>query len=258
MAASSLTLTRSDILSALGMYLGWPINPGEWGQNRTSQSEIILAKGLRQVYNPPILPGEVAQHEWTFLTPLAEITTQENVADYDLPEDFAGLADDLTFKSETQGYYPLRICTDVEIRKRRQGVADLTGYPEMAAILPLPSDGTLPQRWGLMLYPTPDGAYTLECRYHSDPSNISQSKPYPLGGLPLADVIMASVIAAAELELNDQPGPRWEDFITKLRAAVSLDRRRNVQSLGYCADPSTDVPRFYAQDTRLIFNDEVL
>lgn len=258
MPASTLTITHEDIQKSLGMYLGWSINPGSWSANETAQAEIIIAKGIRQVYNPPILPGEHSQHEWTFLTPVRIFETQSDVADYDLPEDFAGLADDITFKSETQGYYPLRIVSDVEIRKRRQGVANLSGYPEMAAVLPLPADGTQPQRWSLMLYPTPDGAYEMEYRYHSDPNNVSAGTPYPLGGLPLADVIMASVIAAAELELNDAPGPRMEDFLMKLRAAVSLDRRRNVQSLGYCADPSTDVPRFYAQDTRLIYNDTEL
>lgn len=252
MPTSSLSLSLADIRQALALHLGWSLDASKWTENQKAQSLVIIRDGLHQFYSPPILPGEPAQHEWTFLSPWAHLSVQANVFQYDLPEDFAGITDDLTFRTDSAGYCPIRLVSDVKIRQLRQGAGDITGYPYMAAVVPSVSDGSRPQVWTIVFYPTPDASYEFHLRYHSNPNNLSDFAPFPLGGVQAAAALQASVLAAAELALEDTKGVRYADFMEKLRAAIAADRQRNVTSLGYCGDGDTAVP--YERDFVLTYN----
>lgn len=257
-----LSLTRSDLLRHLGRDRGWKRQPGEWDERQKSDGNDIVDQGLRNFYLPPILPGERTQHEWTFLSPWASLTTVADKATYDLPEDFGGISDEITFLSDNSGPCPITLVSDAKLRRLQQGVTTLTGYPDCACIVPAPGDGSRPQIWQITFYPAPDGAYELRLRYKSNPLQIIDSAPYPLGGQPAAEALLASVLAAGESKLDDTQGVRYLEYIQKLQAAVSWDRNRNVQSLGMVRDPSTEswehgsVP--FSRNTRLYLNGELL
>lgn len=256
MPGPTLELRRDDLLRHIGRELGWGRDPGGWQEREQTDGEDVLNAALRQFYSPHVLPGEKCQHEWSFLTPWATITTSANVDTYQLPEDFAGLTDVITFLSENSGPCPIHIVSDAKIRRLQQGIQSITGYPDCACITPETSDGQRSQRWKITFYPTPDGEYPLRMRYRSNPYAIIDSAPYPLGGQPSSDALLASVLAAAESHLNDAQGIRYVEYLQKLQAAIYSDRSRNVSSLGYCGDPSMfnyETPP-YQPVTRLYLN----
>ena len=96
------------------------------------------------------------------------------------------------------------------------------------------------------------GSFEVQFRYRSNPYNLSPSKPYPLGGQPHAETLIASCLAAAELKLNDEQGPHYADFIEKLRSSVSIDRRMNLHTLGYNGDGSCEAQ--YERGQTVLFN----
>jgi hypothetical protein len=258
MATSTLAVTYTDVRAALAMRLGWAV-PASWTATQELQYGVIIKRAERQLYYPPVLPGEKSPHEWSFLSPWSAISTTSDVADYDLPENFAGMIDDFTYIDYSVGSRTIKLVTDVEIRRLRQMATFGTGYPEMASILPLPSDGDEPQVWQVHFWPTPGGEYQLRYRYAMTPDGITSTKPYPLGGAPFADAYMASVMSAAESELDDKRDIAFVDFIEKLTAAVNYDRGRNIQSLGICRDSSMDhLDGFYSTIPTISLNGEEL
>jgi len=251
----SINLQRSEILRILGRDLGWAREPSFWDERQHADADDMLTLGVLQFYSPMILPGERSQHEWTFLTPWTTIVTAASQSDYDLPEDFGGLTDDITFLSENTGPCPIKIVSDSMIRRYQQRSQNVTGFPEYACIMPSPSDGSRPQAWQITFAPTPSGIYELRMRYRSNPSQIIDSAPYPLGGQPTADALIASVLCAAESKLNDTQGVRYMEYVEKLRAAVAWDRSHNLQSLGYCGDRSvSSYDDEYQPSTRIYLN----
>lgn len=248
---STLHVSRNDLIRAIGTYLGWHVNTGQWTPTQHQRAGDIIAKGLRQFYQPPILPGERNSHEWSFLRPLWTMTTVSDQWQYDLPDDFGGTFDgDLTFSADDDAGATVRIVSDVRIRTMQQhevlGTVEST-RPTEAAIVPLESDGDEPQRYSILFWPTPGGGYEITGRYYSNPNGISASKPFPMGGQPHAETLRASVLAAAELLLNDTQGPHWTDYIERLRTSVNHDRRAgSPMHFGYNGDPSmcrNPVPR---------------
>ena len=253
MPESTLSVSRQDILRLIGQYLGWNQSYALWSAGQMQRAEDIVASGLRQFYTPPILPGERTIHKWSFLSPWATLGLQADKGDYDLPDDFGGLDDELTFISDTVGSCPIQLVSEAEIRRRRQVEGnDVTGYPTMACIVPVASDGDDPQRWMISFRPIPGGDYELQFRYRSNPFQLSPSKPYPLGGQPHAETLISSCLAAAELKMNDEQGPYYADFVEKLRSSVALDRSINLQTLGYNGDGPTISE--YERGTTVLFN----
>lgn len=252
----SINITRTEILRHLGRDLGWSRDPVYWDERQQADADDMLTLGVLQFYGPHVLPGERQQHEWSFLTPWATIVTQESIADYDLPEDFGGLTDDITFLSENTGPCPIKIVSDTMIRRYQQRSQNVSGFPSYACVVPAPSDGSRPQVWQITFAPTPDGQYELRMRYRSNPNQITESTPYPLGGQPTADALIASVLASAESKLNDTQGVRYMEYVEKLKAAVSWDRTHNSGSLGYCGDPSVFSydEDGWQQNTKLLYN----
>lgn len=232
-----MSITRTEIRETLALHLGWTAH-GSWDAAQESKFTIILRKGLHWFYEPPVLPGEGKAHRWSFMRPIGSLTTVSGVGNYDLPDDFGGLIGDLSYNGSSSGPRSVSRTSVGRILELRQGLENSTGYPTLYALAPLPSDGDEGQRFHLLLDPTPDGEYEFRFQYRSNPYILSSSKPYPLGGQPHAQTLMAAVLAAAELTLDDAKGERWGDFLECLRTSVSLDRQEfGADNLGYNGDP---------------------
>lgn len=67
--ASTLTLTRADLLKAVGNMLGRGMDVTEWDSNFSAQVNACVDIGCRWVYEPELLPGEAQVHIWSFMQP---------------------------------------------------------------------------------------------------------------------------------------------------------------------------------------------
>jgi hypothetical protein len=67
---STLSINRAALLRALGRYLPWSEDPGEWDDNQKLRADDIIKSGERMLYHPERLPGEQSVHTWSFLYPV--------------------------------------------------------------------------------------------------------------------------------------------------------------------------------------------
>lgn len=154
--------------------------------------------------------------------------------DYRLPDDFGGLIGPLTYPAE-EGYEGVvQIVPDHIIRARRQ-TGQVTGYPQLGAILPVAqsSTATTGQRFNLRLWPTPDGDYVLSFRYRVNADNLTSSNTHPYGGQPYAECLRWFCLYAACVFVGDQrleSVERQRDRL--LAAAMQQDSRQRPESLG--------------------------
>lgn len=258
MAESTLSVTRAELLRYIGREKGWSRDPGEWDERQSVDGDDILNRALRMFYNPAPLPGEGHSHRWSFLRPIFNITTATGTGDYDLPDDFGGIEGKLFFGNELVGNGALIRVGEQWILSNRQGNLGLTGYPKYFAIAPLAGDGDEGQRFMLMLDPTPDDAYELRGQYRVNPFQTTDSKPYPLGGQPHSETLVAAVLAACESTLGDTMGVRKAEFIERLQASVSHDRQEmGPRNLGYSYGYGGDQPIFRNRALAVHFEGEL-
>lgn len=242
MSESTLSVTRAELLRHIGRKRGWHRNPSEWDERQKLDGDDILAMGLRRFYGPPKLPGENVSHRWSFLRPLHVMSTATNVPDYDLPDDFGGIDGKLFYGSDNIGNGSLIRVGEQWILGQRQGNSGVTGYPKYYAIASLPGDGDEPQRFTLMLNPTPDSEYMLRFQYRVNPFNLTAQKKYPLGGQPHAETLIASCLAAADSMLgSDEPGKAEVEFMALLAASIAHDRQEmGTRNFGYSYSHGAD------------------
>lgn len=158
---------------------------------------------------------------------------------YTLDDDFGGIDGFLTYRSEENRRVKVPVVSEGRIREQMMGGGgSFTGTPQMAAIRPKASDGT-GQRFQLLPWPLADSDYRIEGRAHKYQNTLA-SDEYPLGGQAHAETILAACRAYAESEYDDKPhGPRYGEFIERLKASVSFDRSANVpEHLGMNRDRS--------------------
>jgi len=74
-----MAVSRSDLEDEVGRFLGWGRSAPTTGDAATD-IEAIVDRGLRQFYYPGVLRGETVVHEWSFLKPVATISTNAPVS----------------------------------------------------------------------------------------------------------------------------------------------------------------------------------
>ena len=117
---------------------------------------------------------------------------------------------------------------------------DTTGVPQYCAVRPITSDGTDGQRFEVMFYPTPSSSYTLSYKYVILMDLITSDAPYPWGGMPHTETILASCLAVAEERIEDGgDGSKQGKFMERLKSSVDHDRDMNCpDTLGLNRDSS--------------------
>lgn len=233
---SNLAVTRSTILDAIGEDQSWGPSYSDWSSQAVdvTRAQRWIDGGLNWFYSPPPIRGERAPHVWSFLFPSIDIQLSSGVYSYSLPDDFGGWKPGTThlfFRNGDNGpSQPVELTSVVRIRsaissqRGRDSVS--LGPPEMAASISLGSDGTEGQRHVLEVYPTPDSDnLVLTAEYYSNPYQLTASKPYPMGGQPHGNCILAAVYAYIEFSKDKIKGPRYEAFLDILTSSVWHDRR---------------------------------
>jgi len=159
---------------------------------------------------------------------------------YDLPSDFADIEGDLTFApTQAQTYKPVRIASDLAIRRTRQQKVYIN-VPTHAAIRPKSFDATVGQRWEIIFDPVPNAEKTVTYQYKTNFDIDGASNVYLPGGPDLAEVALVSCLAIAEVRHKEDGGrENTEQFPAILEAAIAADQARNCpDTLGYNSDPS--------------------
>lgn len=253
MAESTLTLGWPELKAEVAFYLGYSRDSGEWAAKEITEIEALVQAGYRQFLNPPGL-GDAPPWEWAFLKPVTTIDTAADDYDYDLPDDFGSIDGDLTFASDDAAYEPVRVIGEGQVRTyRMSGAATQDGVPRRAAIRPKSSDQTAGQRWELILWPTPDAVYTLTYRYFVLTNKLSDAAPYPLGSMAHSETVLASCIDKAALMMDDEKGPRRQEFMERLQSSIAHDRRAGQEFFGYNADNS-ELRRFSKYYKQVTYN----
>ncbi len=162
---------------------------------------------------------------------------------YDLPADFNGFEGSMHYRREQASLWPsVELTSDTAIRSRRQHWAGVD-RPRYVAYRPKSFVAAVGQRWQAAFHPTPNGAYDLLYRYKVQPTTLSDSHPFPLGGPEVGEVILESCLAVAEQRYRDEQGIHTEAFLAKLRAAIVNDAMsHSPDTLGYNADRSEQGP----------------
>jgi len=224
MTESTLSMTYTELLAEVGDLLRIDRDYSSWSANDRLLVDSCIKRGLRRFYNPPLLPGQSVVHEWSFLHILATLTTVANDSDYDLPADFGGVEGGFTY-DPSNPYPPIRTVGEGEVRERLAcGVS--TGRPQLAAIRPKSSDGTSGQIQEVIFWPIVDGIYTLSYRYSVICNQLSETKPYPLGGMQHSQTILEACLAEAEGS-DDQTGFHENQFLKQLTASIATDQRQS-------------------------------
>ncbi len=182
--------------------------------------------------------------------------TLRHDGNYDMDDDFGGIVGEMTFGAVTQ-YQTIKVVGEGQIRQARQQIST-RARPQFVAIRPKESDGTDGQRYEAMFYPVPGAVYTLSFRKRILVDALTATIKNPYGGMEHSETILASCIAAAELQSEDTKSVRWDEFMERLSASVDGDRKAYSQDFyGYNSDNS-DIPEYgIRNETVVTVNGEV-
>jgi hypothetical protein len=240
---TDLKISRAYLKRRIGYSRKCGPNPETWTHKEAQEIQLILQTGLRKFYHPPVLPGEKDRHEWSFLMVRSRISIQDGVYEYDFPDDYAMIDGNVDFVSETSRYEPLRVVDEHRINSLLQR-DDSAGRPIMVSFV-AKKLSPLGTQWKMLVYPIPDGSYTLDYKYLVNPMAGTDERELPFGGEVHAQTIIEACLAASE-ELDGQPGVHSKLFMDNMRASVAHDRSiMSSASLGYNGDPSNGIRDLY-------------
>lgn len=243
MPESTLSLTIDDLKGEIGAFLGYgrgtPYGETAWTTAQSNNITALLKSGLSNVYTPqPLSPNEPS-HSWSFLRPFAELDLISGENTVNLPDGFGGFEGPLyvTAPSTARNQWELRVTHEGKVQRMYAIEPNTTGAPRIACEKVLPGTGRLQStRSQLYVWPTADADYTLQGTWKHLPDVLTGSFPYPPGGSEHAELFKASCLAAAELQLDDEPGPRQAAFMMRLAASIMADRKRKGLFIGYNGD----------------------
>lgn len=231
MAESSLSLTYSSLQSRVARKLGYPTDSADRSTAQQNELDDVTDSGVRQFYYPPPTPNFPEGYQWSFLRPEATLTMASETSDYDLPDNYGSGITRLVYNGTDQVYDAVRIVPVRRIRELRQHSSE-QGFPREAAVVVKEIDETEGQRYQILFWPEPDANYSLKYQYTALPSQLSDAKPYPLGGMLHAETILQSCLAAAEHFADRERGLEYQAFLERLEASIRLDLEQGPQRLG--------------------------
>lgn len=238
MAESTLSLTRTQLRSHIGFYLGYGTNSANWTSDQASNIDYALDAGTRRFYFP-FFNGD--SHEWSFLKINGTVATTASDYDYDFTEQFGGIEGWLTYSITDNTGGPVEVVPELYIRQLRENSGGTTGRPRYAAIrAKAPALTSTGQIYEIIFWPTPDAVYTLTYRGTVNPDAMSASLIYPYGGMQHAETLRECCLWAAEEFFNDQAdGVHKRAAQERLAASVQRDRIAfQPENFGYNGDRS--------------------
>lgn len=231
MAQSTLALSRDDLRSMVGHYLGYGADSAGWSTAELDEITRIVASGLRRFYEPPIVDGTA--HRWSFLAPTYTFNTAADDYDYDMPDDYGEVNGPIHYDNSENANCPVELVSPERILMLRNLTLD-TGTPRYAAIRPKAQVAGSHQLWEMLFHPIPNAVLTVHFAYFRLVDALSSTNTYPYGGAAHSETIKAACMAEAALYKDDETS-NWEArFLERLTVSVAKDRRAHeADTLGY-------------------------
>jgi hypothetical protein len=236
MAESGLSIGAPDLRAEIGFLAGYGRTSSSWTVDQLADINRWMNSGIRRVYYPPAIKTDIdgaqdiAGYEWTFLRPWTTLSVVSGTADYDLPDDFARFIGPLHYP-EQESRRDIVVIPTPDILEYRSG-ASMTGAPRYVAERWKASDMSTGQRKEALFWPTPDSSWPLAYQYEAYQGALSDTYPYPLGGMKMAELYIESCLAVVEVRANDEPGPHSAEFVRLLIDAVARDKKNGPQVYG--------------------------
>ena len=224
---NSLALSYSDLISAVARFLGY--SPSHLSDDQVAEADGYVQSGLRQFYYPPATPNTEAGYRWSFLDLAVQLETSSGVAAYTVPSVVGRVIDPPAYVGEP--YPSLPLVSEAFIAARR-AIDSRLDRPRICCMRHAPTFGTSGQTVELVLWPVPDGVYTLSFRCEPDCSQLSASNPLPLGGPKYSELLLESCLSVAEQRANDEAGLHTERFAALLASAIAEDRKMSAGVFG--------------------------
>lgn len=230
---STLSLYLPDMLKEVGwLYLG-KRDSSVFTSDERNQIDLIIEAGLRQFYN---------SYSWSFLEQTTTVATVADQEDYNLDDDFGGKIGPISFSADDNRWYQVQFTSESDIRLLRQHNYTSTSFtPQKAALQWKSTDGSDGQRAQLLLWPKPDAVYTLRFVVLRIPNALTDSKPYPLGGMWHGETLLESCLAITEQRMDDESGIHTQKYERMLKDSMERDKKSHrVEHFGYNSDGSDE------------------
>ena len=237
MAESTLTLTYTDLLSEVGLFLGWGADSSNWSTNQSTSVAACVDAGYRRFLRAD------GKHKWSFLRPVTSLTTTADDYDQDLPDAFGGLVGQGFYYADTTAGKTLipKVPIGLVLDKRTQSTD--SGLPLMAAIRTKTFDPTTGQRWEVLFWPAPDDTYTLYYKYRVLLNQMSTTNLYAIGGMEHSETVKEACLMVAEERHRDESNGLHKKLYGE-QLVISIDRDQQDHSpsiYGYNSDLSDEI-----------------
>lgn len=230
MAESGLSIGYTELQQAVGRLLGFGHTVANWSAAQTTVIQDLVQSGVRRVYYPPAYPGIPPGYEWSFLRPWTTLTTADDDYDYDLPDAYGRLIGSFHYAAD-EYRTPIVQISIAELLDKRS-MYDESGYPNVCAVRWKAEDRTTGQRSEVLFYPEPDDEYVLSYQYEAYSGLLSDSYPYPLGGMKMSELYKESCLASAESSMKDELGIHHQEYQALLIDAVARDMKHGAKHYG--------------------------
>lgn len=238
---AGLQQTYDTLREEIGFSLGWGSAPSQWDAPKLKRIEAAIREGVSKFLWGSLAPGTGKVYQWSFLRQTFAFSTTNAVWEYLLPEDF-GQQEERIYYSDDNWRNPIHMTNEALIDRKRSLDPDASGPPMWAAVRATGDTSVTPQRWNLIVFPTPDATYELRMPYRINGEMLSASTLYPRGGREMSRAILLACKSEAMLQTNDDRS--LEDaYQAALAAAINYDATRKGGNLGYNADRSDDRER---------------
>lgn len=134
---------------------------------------------------------------------------------------------DLTYYPSAECWYPpVKQRHDSFLRKMEQSNPEFD-RPVWYSVRTTEFDPTVGSRKVLVMYPTPDQAYTLRVPMVLRPIMLDATNQYPIGGEVLSQVILEACLAAAEHNFEEREHVHEKRFMEMIALAIRNDQERS-------------------------------
>ena len=236
MAESTLSIGFVDLKQEVGFFLGYGRTEASWSTSQAAEVDAVVQSGVRRVYYPLVtgdanIDNVIIGYEWSFLRPTTTLVTAADDSDYDLPDNYGAPYGDFHYAANL--YTPPVTMVSLGAILDSRSHNDTTGKPAFYAVRYKACDGSAGQRVEVLFYPKPDAVYTLSYEYDAYSGKLTDEKPYPLGGMKLAELYIESCLAVAEQRLNDEAGLHTQAYQLLLLDAIVRDKKKEQKNYGH-------------------------
>lgn len=237
-AQPNLLAGYDDFQLELARYLGSGSDSDLWTVQQVDEMDRAIQEAYRCVLDPSRIPGGGSPHVWSWKRQSTTLVTVSGTNTYTFPADFGSIhSREITYAADI-GFITITPTSALDIRKRNQ-FSSTTAQPWLYATEWAPQVSGLSQRQRIILYPTPDAAYTLTYEYAVLIGELSKTNPYPLGGPRISQLMIEACKAVGMSKQDGSRSDIWNQFKETLGDAISMDAATNTErTVGPMRDPN--------------------